>query len=69
LHFTTASFEKLHNYSTTMLTIHLDRTRGRGACHTAALPFTLMKKYLKAKEELRKLKYFTMQKYNSKKYS
>jgi hypothetical protein len=40
-----------------------------GACHTAALPFTLMKKYLKAKEELRKLKYFTMQKYNSKKYS
>jgi len=28
-----------------------------------ALPFTL-KKYLKAKEELWKLKYFTMQKYN-----
>jgi hypothetical protein len=28
-----------------------------------ALPFTL-KGYLKAKEELRKLKYFTMQKYN-----
>jgi hypothetical protein len=31
-------------------------------CHTVALPFTL-KKYLKAKEELWKLKYFTMQKY------
>jgi hypothetical protein len=29
-----------------------------------ALPFTLIKKYLKPKEELRKLKYFTMQKYN-----
>jgi hypothetical protein len=28
-----------------------------------ALPFTF-KKYLKAKEELWKLKYFTMQKYN-----
>jgi len=28
-----------------------------------ALPFTT-KKYLKAKEELQKLKYFTMQKYN-----
>jgi hypothetical protein len=32
-------------------------------CHTAALPFTL-KKYLNAKKELWKLKYFTMQKYN-----
>jgi hypothetical protein len=32
-------------------------------CHTMALPFTL-KKYLKAKEELWKLKYFTMQKHN-----
>ncbi len=32
-------------------------------CHTMALPFTL-KKYLKAKEESWKLKYFTMQKYN-----
>jgi len=31
-------------------------------CHTMALPFTL-KKYLKAKEESWKLKYFTMQKY------
>jgi len=29
-------------------------------CHTAALP---LKKYLKSKEELWKLKYFTMQKY------
>jgi hypothetical protein len=32
-------------------------------CHTMALPFTL-KKYLKEKEELWKLKYFTTQKYN-----
>jgi hypothetical protein len=32
-----------------------------------ALPFTL-KKYLKAKEELWKLKYFTMQEYNLLKY-
>jgi hypothetical protein len=29
-----------------------------------ALPFTLKSKYLKAKEELWKLKYFSMQKYN-----
>jgi hypothetical protein len=36
----------------------------KGVCHTMALPFTI-KKYLKAKEEeLWKLKYFTMQKYN-----
>jgi hypothetical protein len=37
----------------------------QGVCHIVALPFTL-KKYLKAKEELWKFKYFTMQKYNSK---
>ncbi len=36
----------------------------QGVCQTVALPFTLIKKYLKPKEELRKLKYFTMQKYN-----
>jgi hypothetical protein len=36
-------------------------------CHTVALPFTFFKKYLKAKEELWKLKYFSMQKYNLKK--
>jgi len=35
----------------------------QGVYHTAALPFTL-KKYLKAKEELWKLKYFTTHKYN-----
>jgi hypothetical protein len=35
----------------------------RGVYHTLALPFAL-KKYLKAKEESWKLKYFTMQKYN-----
>jgi hypothetical protein len=33
-------------------------------CHTGALPFTLKSIYLKAKEELCKLKYLTMQKYN-----
>jgi hypothetical protein len=32
----------------------------QGVCHTMALPLTF-KKYLKAKEELWKLKYFTMQ--------
>jgi hypothetical protein len=32
-------------------------------CHTVALPFTL-KSNLKEKEELAKLKYFTLQKYN-----
>jgi hypothetical protein len=35
----------------------------QGVCHTMASPLTF-KKYLKAKEELWKLKYFTMQKYN-----
>jgi hypothetical protein len=35
----------------------------QGMCHTVALPFTF-KKYLKAKEELWKLKYFTMPKDN-----
>jgi hypothetical protein len=35
----------------------------RGVSHCVALPFTL-KKDLKAKEELWKLKYFIMQKYN-----
>jgi hypothetical protein len=35
----------------------------QGVCHTVALPFTL-KQYLKAKEELWKLKNFTMQKHN-----
>jgi hypothetical protein len=34
-----------------------------GVCHTVALPFKF-KKYLMAKEELLKLQYFTMQKYN-----
>jgi hypothetical protein len=38
----------------------------QGVCHTMALPFTL--KYLKAKEELWKLKYFIMQKYNFQKF-
>jgi hypothetical protein len=39
-------------------------TEKQGVCHIVALPFTL-KKYLKAiEEELWKLKYFTMQKYN-----
>jgi hypothetical protein len=36
-----------------------------GVSHRGALPFTFKKKHLKAKEEeLWKLKYFTMQKYN-----
>jgi hypothetical protein len=35
--------------------------KNQGVCHTMALPFTL-KRYLKAKEDLWKLKYFTMAK-------
>jgi hypothetical protein len=35
----------------------------KGCITLVAWPFTL-KKYLKAKQELQKLKYFTMQKYN-----
>ncbi len=34
----------------------------QGVCHPVALPYTL-KKYLNAKEELWKFKYFTMQSY------
>jgi len=47
-----------------MIIILIDRYRKakQGVRHTVALPFTL--KYLKAKEELWKLKYFIMQKYN-----
>jgi hypothetical protein len=37
----------------------------QGVCHIVALPFTLQK-YLKQKEELSKLKYFTLQKYHKK---
>jgi len=40
--------------------------QNKGTCHTGALPFNI-KAYLKAKEELWKIKYFTMQKYNLKK--
>jgi hypothetical protein len=40
----------------------------QGVCHTVALPFTL-KNILRQKEELWKLKYFTMQKYNLQKKS
>jgi hypothetical protein len=36
----------------------------KGVCHTVALPFAFKKKYLKAKEELWKLKYFTKPKYD-----
>jgi hypothetical protein len=41
----------------------LHQLRKQGVCHIVALPFTL-KSILRQKEELRKLKYFTMQKYN-----
>jgi hypothetical protein len=37
--------------------------RKQAVCHIVALPFTL-KSILRQKEELRKLKYFTMQKHN-----
>jgi hypothetical protein len=37
------------------------KKKNKGVCHIVALPFTL-KKYLKAKEELWKLNYFTMPK-------
>jgi hypothetical protein len=38
-------------------------TRKQGVCHTCSLAI-YNKKYLKAKEDLWKIKYFTMQKYN-----
>ncbi len=36
----------------------------QGVCHTVAFQFTLKIKYLKAKEELWKLKYFNTSTYN-----
>jgi hypothetical protein len=40
-------------------------TKNKGCVfHSVALPFTLKSMYLKAKEKLWKLKYFTMQNYN-----
>jgi hypothetical protein len=42
-----------------MKTKHMEQA----VCHTVGLA-VYIKNYLKAKEELRKLKYFTMQKYN-----
>jgi hypothetical protein len=41
----------------------LDATETRGVWH-CCLAIYIIKKYPKAKEELSKLKYFTMQKYN-----
>jgi hypothetical protein len=38
-------------------------------CHTAALPFTLQSIFKAKEEELWKLKYFTIQKYNLQKKS
>jgi hypothetical protein len=46
----------------TKLTLNKEPNK-QGTCHTMALPIYI-KKCLKAKEELWKLKYFTMQKYN-----
>jgi hypothetical protein len=34
-----------------------NKIKKQGVCHTMALPFTLKKNYLKAKEELWKLEY------------
>jgi hypothetical protein len=41
---------------------HLEPLTTRGLSHCGLAIYN--KKYIKAKEELRKLKYFTMQKYN-----
>jgi hypothetical protein len=49
------------------VSLHLTQEQ-QAVVHTVALPFYI-KKYLKAKEELWKLKYFTMQKYNFQKKS
>jgi hypothetical protein len=43
--------------------LHSESSTEQGVYYALALPFTL-KMNLKAKEELWKLKYFTMQKYN-----
>jgi hypothetical protein len=44
--------------------LHFFTLKTKGCVTLVALPFTLLKSILKAKEELWKLEYFTMQKYN-----
>ncbi len=58
---TCAKYWMLH--TTSSYPIVLKMFGKQGWCHAVALQFYI-KKYLKAKEELWKLKYFTMQKYN-----
>jgi len=40
------------------------KVHNKRVCHTFGLAIYIIKKYLKAKEESWKFKYFTMQKYN-----
>jgi len=56
-------YEHDHHFGyITKLTLNKEPNE-QGMSHTVALPIYI-KKYLKAKEELWKLKYFTKQKYN-----
>jgi hypothetical protein len=62
-------FKNLDKYLASQATIYLtlctqmgSNNHQQGVCHAVTLPFTLKKYLKKAKEELRKLKYFTMQK-------
>jgi hypothetical protein len=43
---------------------HGKTPKDKGVGHTGALPITFLKSILQAKEELWKLKYFTMKKYH-----
>jgi hypothetical protein len=51
-------------YSNTFGSYPTPPKKTRGVSHIVALPFTIKSYLFKAKEELWKLKYFTMQKYN-----
>jgi hypothetical protein len=65
MNFKVLIFEKMCQILTTQSNrkTAMDHPDKQGVYHTVALPFTL-KKYLTAREELWKLKYFTMKKYN-----
>jgi hypothetical protein len=51
------------SYITSLMICLHSPSQKQGVCHTGGLAI-YTKKYLRAKEELWKLKYFTMQKYN-----
>jgi hypothetical protein len=57
------NFQTCYQIINSVWGIHAN-SKTRGVCHTVALPFNTLKCIFKAKVELWKFKYFTMQKCN-----